>query len=94
MSDFKDFHEDNKESFGRYLDSLTERGGYRLMPHIGSFCEEQCRGRGFVSPVLSRSHTSRMNHPRKIQTSESGVVVATLSSSYARARLGASRGGF
>jgi len=27
MADWKDFYEDNKESFGRYLDSLSERRG-------------------------------------------------------------------
>lgn len=41
------------------------------------FLRGHCPGRGFVNPVLKRSHLSRMNHPYK-QSSNSGDDRATL----------------
>src|SRR5258707_1752728 len=40
--------------------SLTYiRRGYRLMPHIGSFCEERRRGLTYVSHATGQTHRGR-----------------------------------
>ena len=35
------------------------RRGYRLMPHIGSFCEERRRGLTYVSHATGQTHRGR-----------------------------------
>jgi hypothetical protein len=52
------------------------RRGYRLMPHIGSFCEERRRGLTYVSHATERTHPDRKNLRLEANLSNPGVALA------------------
>lgn len=77
MADWKDFYEDNKESFGRYLDSLAERRGSThkdKTPKAPSvqFCP-LCHA-AFLEDIEVSSHIRAIHGPQHIYIRVNGRI--------------------
>ena len=77
MADWKDFYEDNKESFGRYLDSLAERKGSTHKektprPRPLQFCP-LCHA-AFLDAAEVASHVRAIHGPQHVYLRVNGRI--------------------
>ena len=77
MADWKDFYEDNKESFGRYLDSLVERKGSTNKektpkPRPLQFCP-LCHA-AFLDAAEVASHVRAIHGPQHVYLRVNGRI--------------------
>jgi hypothetical protein len=73
MADWKDSYEDNKEFFGQYLDSVSERRGAKDRApstfHLHS---------AFIEDCLFSEHIQRVHGPQHIYLRVNGRIIRDL----------------